>query len=60
MNNLTVAENLFIGREPKTKLGTIDWRTMNKRAKEIMDGLEAAKIIVLVFSKNSQNSIFAI
>lgn len=27
-------------------------------AKEIMDGLEAAKIIVLVFSKNSQNSIF--
>lgn len=38
--NLTVAENLFIGREPKTKIGTIDWRTMNKRAKEIMDGLE--------------------
>ena len=38
--NLTVAENLFIGREPKTKLGTIDWRKMNKRAKEIVDGLE--------------------
>ena len=27
-------------------------------AKEIMDGLEAAKIVVLVFSKNSQNSPF--
>ncbi len=38
--NLSVAENLFIGREPKTKIGTIDWRTMNKRAKEIMDNLD--------------------
>ena len=38
--NLTVAENLFIGREPLTKIGTIDWRKMNKRAKEIMDDLE--------------------
>ncbi len=38
--NLTVAENLFIGREPVTKLGTIDWRTMNKRAKELMDSLD--------------------
>ena len=37
--NLSVAENLFIGREPVTKLGTVDWRTMNKRAKEIMTGL---------------------
>ncbi|MCF0131915.1 MAG: sugar ABC transporter ATP-binding protein, partial [Pseudobutyrivibrio sp.] len=36
----TVAENLFIGREPLTKIGTIDWRKMNKRAKEIMDDLE--------------------
>ncbi len=38
--NLTVAENLFIGREPVTKLGTIDWRTMNKRAKELMESLD--------------------
>ncbi|MBR4832278.1 MAG: sugar ABC transporter ATP-binding protein [Butyrivibrio sp.] len=37
--NLSVAENLFIGREPVTKLGTIDWRSMNKKAKQIMDGL---------------------
>ena len=28
--NLTVAENLFIGREPR-KGGLIDWKTMNKR-----------------------------
>ena len=38
--NLSVAENLFIGREPKTKLGTVDWKTMNRKAKKIMDDLE--------------------
>lgn len=38
--NLSVAENLFIGREPKTKAGLIDWRTMNKRSKEIMENLD--------------------
>lgn len=38
--NLSVAENLFIGREPKNALGFIDWRTMNKKAQKIMDDLE--------------------
>jgi simple sugar transport system ATP-binding protein len=38
--NLSVAENLFIGREPRTKIGTIDWKSMNKRAKELMDSLD--------------------
>jgi simple sugar transport system ATP-binding protein len=33
--NLTVAENILIGREPR-KLGRIDWRTMNKKASEIL------------------------
>lgn len=37
--NLSVAENLFIGREPK-KLGMIDWKTMNKKSREILDGLD--------------------
>jgi ABC-type sugar transport system ATPase subunit len=32
--NLSVAENLFIGREPKTKMGTIDWKEMNRKAME--------------------------
>lgn len=36
--NLSVAENLFIGREPK-KFGFIDWRTMNKRAAELLKNL---------------------
>jgi monosaccharide-transporting ATPase len=34
--NLTVAENLFIGREPKTKLGFIDWKAMIRMSKKIM------------------------
>ncbi len=38
--NLSVAENLFIGREPMTKFNTIDWKAMNKRAQEIMDNLQ--------------------
>ncbi len=37
--NLTVAENLFIGREPRNKLGFIDWKKMNKAAKKIVDDL---------------------
>lgn len=37
--NLSVAENLFIGREPK-KFGFIDWRTMNKKATELLEGLD--------------------
>ena len=36
--NLTVAENLFIGREPR-KAGMIDWKTMNKKSAEILQGL---------------------
>lgn len=37
--NLTVAENLFIGREPK-RFGMIDWKTMNKKAKELLESLD--------------------
>lgn len=36
--NLSVAENLLIGREPRIR-GFIDWKTMNKRAKEILGSL---------------------
>ncbi len=39
-SNLTVAENLFIGREPRTRMKTIDWRTMNKKARELVDKLQ--------------------
>ena len=37
--NLTVAENLYIGREPR-RLGMIDWKTMNKKSEELLKGLD--------------------
>lgn len=37
--NLTVAENVMIGQEPR-KFGRIDWKAMNARAKQIMLGLD--------------------
>ena len=38
--NLSVAENLFIGREPRTKLGLVDWKKMNSMADELMKNLD--------------------
>jgi len=38
--NLSVAENLFIGREPLTKLGTISRKAMLNRARELMQKLD--------------------
>jgi simple sugar transport system ATP-binding protein len=35
-----VAENLFIGREPKTRFGTIDRKAMVKKSQKIMDDLD--------------------
>lgn len=35
----TVAENLFIGKENKTRLGFINWKITNDRAKSILDEL---------------------
>lgn len=37
--NLSVAENLFIGREPR-RAGMIDWKTMNKKAKDLLESLD--------------------
>ena len=37
--NLTVAENLFIGREPK-KAGLVDWKTMNNKSGELLKRLD--------------------
>ncbi len=34
--NLSVAENIYIGREPRTKMGAIDWKTMEQRSKKLL------------------------
>jgi galactofuranose transport system ATP-binding protein len=36
--NLSVAENIFVGREPR-KFGLIDWKTMNRKADELLQKL---------------------
>jgi simple sugar transport system ATP-binding protein len=37
--NLSVAENIFIGREPRV-LGAVNWRAMKKRATELLNRLQ--------------------
>ena len=37
--NLTVAENLFIGREPR-KMGMINWKEMNNRSEKLLESLD--------------------
>ena len=41
-DELTVAENIFLGHAPRTKWGIIDWKTMNSRAKALLVSLESA------------------
>ncbi len=40
--NISVAENIYIGRQPRTKLGAINWQQMNAKARESLKtvGLE--------------------
>lgn len=38
--DLTVAENVLLNREPRTRFGFIDWQTMYQRTREILAGLE--------------------
>ena len=41
-DELTVAENIFLGHAPRTAWRTIDWKTMNSRAKALLVSLESA------------------
>lgn len=36
---LTVAENIFIGRVPRDRFRRVDWRTMRRKARKILDNL---------------------
>ena len=37
---MTVAENIFLGREPSGAFGRIDFKSMNAKAQELLDGLK--------------------
>jgi ribose transport system ATP-binding protein len=39
LTNLTIAENMFLGREPVTALGTVDYRGMNAEARAALADL---------------------
>lgn len=36
IDSLSVAENLFLGRQPITRLGRIDWKTIHRKAQEYL------------------------
>jgi ribose transport system ATP-binding protein len=38
--DLSVAENYFLGRQPRTKFGTVDWKKMVEQSKKIIDKFE--------------------
>lgn len=40
-DELTVAENIFLGHAPRTRFGLIDWATMQAKATEILTGIGA-------------------
>jgi inositol transport system ATP-binding protein len=35
----SVAENIFIGREPKTRIGLLNWKELNRKAAELMNSI---------------------
>ena len=45
--NLTVAENLFIGREPMTHFGTIDRREIVRRSRKLMEQMNLPVDVML-------------
>ena len=43
-DDLSVAENIFLGHAPRTRLGTIDWKTMRANASEVLTTMRAGHI----------------
>ncbi|ADB52305.1 sugar ABC transporter ATP-binding protein [Conexibacter woesei] len=37
---LSVAENVYLGRLPRTRLGLVDWRAVHRHARAVLDRLE--------------------
>lgn len=40
--NLSIMENLSLGREPRTPLGTVDWRAARRRAEDVLQLMRVA------------------
>jgi monosaccharide-transporting ATPase len=50
--NLSVAENIFVGRQPM-RSGKIDWKSLNKRAEEILKRLNIVVDVAQILSSYS-------
>jgi len=44
--DLTVAENIFLGNAPRSRLGALDWGEMRARARTLLDSLESHELDV--------------
>lgn len=52
MPDLTVAKNIYLARELKTRLGFVDYRLMNRKAQEILNRLEVRDISPLDYIRD--------
>lgn len=43
LNNMSIAENIYIGREPKTKAGTMDWKKLRKDTQKMLEHVRLDK-----------------
>jgi rhamnose transport system ATP-binding protein len=43
-DDLSVAENIYLGHAPKTRLGTVDWKKMRSEARMTLDSMGAKHI----------------
>jgi rhamnose transport system ATP-binding protein len=43
-DEISVAENIFLGHAPRTALGLIDWRALRRRARDVLEGMGAGHI----------------
>ena len=43
-DDLSVAENIFLGHAPRNRFGLIDWRTMRANAREVLETMGASHI----------------
>jgi rhamnose transport system ATP-binding protein len=41
-DDLTVAENIFLGHAPRNRIGLVDWKAMNARAAALLHSVDAA------------------
>ena len=43
-DEMSVAENIFLGHAPKTRFGTVDWRAMRERSRKLLGEIGAGHI----------------